>query len=133
MRTFAVSNEEQSWSTIRQDLEDLAGETDLANAVFLFHSPPYNTDLDRAALDGKKVDHVPLDVHVGSIAILRFIEERQPLLTLHGHVHESTRLTGRWKQRIGRTVAINGAHDGPELSLVRFDLADPGAATRELL
>ena len=74
-----------------------------------------------------------LDVHVGSIAVRRFIEERQPLLTLHGHVHEAARLTGEWKIRIGRTVCINGAHDGPELDLVRFDLESPGAATRSLL
>ena len=44
------------------------------------------------------VDHVPLDVHVGSIAIRRFIEARQPRLTLHGHVHESARLTGSWQR-----------------------------------
>ena len=79
------------------------------------------------------VDHVPLDVHVGSIAVRRFIEAKQPLLTLHGHVHESTRLTGEWMTQIGRTTCINGAHDGPELALVRFDPAAPAAATRELL
>ena len=49
------------------------------------------------------IDHIPLDVHVGSIAIKRFIEAKQPMLTLHGHVHESTRLTGNWQQHIGNT------------------------------
>jgi uncharacterized protein len=52
---------------------------------------------------------------------------------LHGHVHESARLSGEWKIRIGRTVSINGAHDGPELALVRFDLESPEAATRDLI
>ena len=61
------------------------------------------------------------------------LEQRQPMLTLHGHIHESARLSGEWKIRIGRTVCINGAHDGPELALVRFDLESPSAATRELL
>jgi Icc-related predicted phosphoesterase len=131
--TFPVSDHVRNWATIFADLNDLVGDSNLDNAVFLFHSPPYKTALDRAALDGKKVDHVPLDVHVGSIAILRFIEERQPLLTLHGHVHESTRLTGMWRQRIGRTLALNGAHDGSELSLVRFDLGDLENVTRELV
>ena len=79
------------------------------------------------------VEHVPLDVHVGSIAIRRFIEERQPLVTLHGHVHESARLTGSWRDRIGRTHLFSAAHDGPELALVRFDLEDPASATRELI
>ena len=121
------------WGTIQRDLDSLVGDECLDKAVFLFHTPPYDTPLDRAALDERTYEHVALDVHVGSIAVQRFIEERQPLLTLHGHIHESTRLTGEWKIRMGRTVCINGAHDGPELALVRFDLESPWDATRELL
>ncbi len=89
--------------------------------------------LDRAALDGKFVDHVPLDVHVGSIAMQRFIAARQPAVSLHGHIHEAARLTGEWRQQIGRTWCLGAAHDGPELALVRFDPAAPAAATRELI
>ena len=120
-------------STISEDLILLVGNQDLSRAIFLFHAPPYKTKLDRAALDDKKIDHVPLDPHVGSIAIQRFIEERQPLLTLHGHIHESTRLTGSWKDRMGNTHMFSAAHDGPELALVRFDLKDLDKATRQLL
>jgi Icc-related predicted phosphoesterase len=69
---------------------------------------------------------------VGSIAVKRFIEARQPLLTLHGHVHESARLTGSWRDRIGRTHMFSAAHDGPELALVRFDLDDLDSAERQL-
>jgi Icc-related predicted phosphoesterase len=132
-RSVPEKNDEIKWGTIQHDLGLLVGEDHLSDAVFLFHTPPYDTPLDRAALDGKTYEHVALDLHVGSIAVRRFIEERQPLLTLHGHVHESTRLTGVWKIQIGRTTCINGAHDGPELALVRFDLESPGAATRTLL
>ena len=128
-----VPDSELRDATIQSDLERLAGEDDLGRAIFLFHSPPYQTNLDRTALDGQMVDYVPLDPNVGSIAIRRFIEARQPLLTLHGHVHESARLTGSWKDRIGRTYAFSAAHDGPELALVRFNPEDPGAATRELV
>jgi Icc-related predicted phosphoesterase len=132
-RSVPVAEGEARWGTIAGDLEALAGAEDVSRAVFLFHSPPHKTALDRAALDGQTVDHVPLDVHIGSIAIRRFIEARQPPLTLHGHVHESARLTGAWQQRIGRTLCLSAAHDGPELALVRFDLEDPESATRELL
>jgi Icc-related predicted phosphoesterase len=132
-RSVPVEPRDIRHASIQEDLQALAGADDLTDAIFLFHSPPYDTVLDRAALDGKMVEHVPLDVHVGSIAIRRLIEARQPLVTLHGHVHESTRLTGRWGDRIGRTHMFNAAHDGSELSLVRFDLEDPGQATRELL
>jgi Icc-related predicted phosphoesterase len=69
---------------------------------------------------------------VGSIAVRRFIEDRQPYLTLHGHIHESTRLTGSWRDRMGRTHMFSAAHDGPELALVRFDLDDLEGAEREL-
>jgi Icc-related predicted phosphoesterase len=132
-RSVPVREEDVRWGTIAWDLEELVGSQDASGAVFLFHAPPYRTLLDRAGLDGRTVDHAPLDVHVGSIAVRRFIEARQPLATLHGHVHESARLTGSWRDRIGRTVCLSAAHDGPELALVRFDLADPAGATRELL
>jgi Icc-related predicted phosphoesterase len=132
-RSIAVEEYDCQWGTIEKDLIALAKTDDLHDAVFLFHSPPYDTCLDRAALDGKSVDHVPLDVHIGSIAIRRFIEARQPRLTLHGHVHESARITGEWKTRLGRTVCLGAAHDGPELAIVRFDLSEPGNATRELI
>jgi Icc-related predicted phosphoesterase len=120
-------------ATIKKDIENLIGNTDLSQAIFLFHAPPYQTKLDRADLDGRKIDHVPVDVHVGSIAIKRFIKEKQPLLTLHGHIHESARITGSWKDRIGNTFCFSSAHDGPELALVRFDPTQPENATRTLL
>ena len=132
-RSIPAEADQIKWGTIQKEVALLAGEDILDHAVFLFHTPPYDTPLDRAALDGKTFEHVALDLHVGSIAVRRFIEERQPLLSLHGHVHESTRLTGTWKIQMGRTTCMNGAHDGPELSLVRFDLRSPEDATRELI
>lgn len=132
-RSVAVEPSEVRYATIEADLKALAGEAEMDRAVFLFHSPPYQTKLDRAALDGKKIDHVPVDVHVGSVAVRRFIEARQPLLTLHGHIHEAPRLTGSWRDRIGRTHMFTGGHDGPELALIRFDLEDVAGARRELL
>ena len=132
-RSIPVPEREIRYSTIQRDLRGLAGDDPMDKAIFLFHSPPYNCNLDRAALDGKMIDHAPLDVHVGSVAIQRFIASHQPLITLHGHIHESARLTGAWSQRFGRTHAFNAAHDGPELSLITFDTDDPASATRRLL
>ena len=132
-RSVPANASDVRYGTIAKDLAVLVGDAELDRAVMLFHAPPHETNLDRAGLDGMTVEHVPLDVHVGSIAIRRFIEERQPLVTLHGHVHESARLTGSWRDRIGRTHLFSAAHDGPELALVRFDLEDPASATRELI
>lgn len=132
-RTVPVPPSEIRYATIEQDLDALVGDRPLGRAILLFHAPPYRTALDRAALDGRMVEHVPVDVHVGSIAIQRFIERRQPLVTLHGHVHESARLTGDWRARLGGTHAFSASHDGPELALVRFDPDAPDLATRALL
>jgi uncharacterized protein len=127
------TGEDIEFATIQNDLFRLSGIDDLSRAIFLFHSPPYQTHLDRAALDGMMIDHVPLDVHVGSIAIKRFIEERKPFITLHGHVHESTRLTGHWMEKTGETFAFNAATDQKGLCLIRIPLDDPEAATRTIL
>ncbi len=132
-RSVSLSPQEAKWATIKGDLEAMVGDRELGDDIFLFHVPPYNTHLDHAALDGQMVDHVPVDPHIGSIAVERFIRSRQPLLTFHGHVHEAHRLTGVWKQRLGVTVAINGAHDGPELCLIRFDPNHPWEAERTLI
>lgn len=121
------------WATIQDELKQLTGDGSMEKSVFLFHSPPYKTYLDRAALDGMMIDHVPMDVHVGSIAIMRFIEERQPWLTMHGHIHESSRLTGHWRQQFVKTHAFSAAWDGKELALVDFDLDNPINAVRHII
>ena len=72
--------------------------------VLGLHAPPYDTQLDVAP----KIDWDSLTVqgqdvaHVGSTAVKGVIEEVQPLLSLHGHIHES-----RAAVRIGRTLAVN--------------------------
>ncbi|MHC1708644.1 MAG: hypothetical protein AB9842_14125 [Bacteroidales bacterium] len=121
------------YTTIQQELKDLSQNLDFSKSVWLFHSPPYQCKLDRAALDGMQFEHVPLDVHVGSIAIQRFILEKQPWLTLHGHIHESSRLTGSWSDTFNKTLSFNASWDGPELSLIKFHLEDPVEAIRELI
>jgi len=132
-RTVEIPPDEAEYCTIQQDLELLNKEGDPSKTVFLFHAPPYQSHLDRAGLDGQKFDHCPLDVHVGSIAIQRFIEERQPYLTLHGHIHESSRITGQWRQTFGNTHSLSAAWDGEELALVSFELNSPANARRQLL
>ena len=131
--SVAFDPRETRLATIAKDLEALACGVDLSRGVCLFHAPPYGSRLDRAALDGRTFEHVPLDVHVGSIAIRRFIEARQPAISLHGHVHEAARLTGDFRESIGRTLCLSAAHDGPELALVSFDPDTPATAARELL
>ncbi len=132
-RTISVSPDEMRYATIADDLVTLSKNAPVENTIFLFHAPPYDSMLDRIDAEGKMVDHAPVDTHIGSIAIQRFITEKQPLVTLHGHAHESARLTGHWMQRFGKTYSFSAAHDGPELAVVRFDTTALSKATRELL
>jgi len=132
-RSVEIGESEKKFSNIKEDLNKLVKDEDVSDSVFLFHSPPYKTNLDRLDNDGKYIDHVPLDNHAGSIAIRKFIEDKQPLITLHGHIHESARKTGSWRDKIGRTHCFSAAHDGPELALVKFDLNEPESAERFLL
>jgi Icc-related predicted phosphoesterase len=132
-RSVPKSADAIKYETIKKDLVELTKAKDMDKTIMLFHSPPYKTKLDRAALDGQMVDHAPLDVHVGSIAIKEFILEKQPRLTLHGHVHESAGITGSWQQKMGKTLAFSAAHDKEELALVVFDLKKMEKAERLLI
>jgi uncharacterized protein len=76
-------------------------------AIFNLHCPPHGTHLDQAAqLDDEfrpvvKAGQVSM-IPVGSIAVREAIEQYQPVVGLHGHVHESP-----GAQRLGRTLALN--------------------------
>jgi Icc-related predicted phosphoesterase len=119
--------------TIHNDLQLLTNEDELHFGVFLFHSPPYQTLLDHATQSDGNPGQQESGINVGSKAIRLFIEERQPYITMHGHIHESARITGEWKQTLGRTQSFSAAHDGTELALIKFELNDPLSATRRLI
>jgi uncharacterized protein len=80
---------------------------DPRSAIFNLHVPPYDSTLDTAAeldenLTVVTVGGEPKRIPVGSTAVRELIERYRPLLSLHGHVHESPGAT-----RIGRTLCIN--------------------------
>jgi len=81
-------------------------------AIFNIHVPPFNSRLDTAPLLGQDLKvktsaGAQMTAPVGSVAVRGAIEEVQPLLGLHGHIHESG-----GSVKIGRTTAINvGSHD----------------------
>lgn len=83
--------------TIEEGLTRLPVPFDLRRAIYLMHSPPYGTRLDLIQGGG----------NAGSRSIRSFIEQKQPLVTLHGHIHEAPDLSGTYLERIGNTVSIN--------------------------
>ena len=132
-RSVEIDKNEIIYSTISDDLKKLTKNLSVEKTIFLFHSPPYDTFLDRAALDEKKVDHTPVDLHIGSIAIRRFIENKHPFLTLHGHVHETVSLTGKWVQKFSKTYSFSACNDGKELAVIIFDTDKLEEANRLLI
>jgi Icc-related predicted phosphoesterase len=83
--------------TIQEDLNRLPRPLCQKRAIYIMHSPPFGTQLD--LVQGGE--------SAGSRSIRTFIEGNQPLLTLHGHIHESPRLSGTYFDRIGGTLLIN--------------------------
>ena len=72
-------------------------------AIFNFHVPPQGYALDLAPkLDENLVMAAEEKIHAGSTTVRKLIEKYQPLLDLHGHIHES-----RGAQKAGRTLLIN--------------------------
>lgn len=127
-----ISEERTRYKTIEEDLEEIASETQPKKTIYLFHSPPYEI-LDMIDWRGKLFDHVQPDLHVGSIAIRRFIEEHPPFMTLHGHIHEVEAQTGSWRTKFCGTHILSAAYGGPELALVRFDTDEPEKASKEFI
>lgn len=115
-------------STIAGDLEELSDGCSMEKAVFLFHTPPFQSFFDQARPAGTQEV-----IAVGSVAVQQFIKQKQPYITMHGHVHESVGITGQWKQQSGRTISFSAAHDGPGLALVIFKLDNPADSERILL
>jgi Icc-related predicted phosphoesterase len=80
-------------------------------AIFNLHVPPYDSGLDTATELDADLRPVyrggqPVEIPVGSRAVRQIIEEHQPLLSLHGHIHES-----RGEARIGDTLALNSGSE----------------------
>jgi Icc-related predicted phosphoesterase len=102
------------WDTFREAPEDelatkieaVAGLVpDMGRAIFNFHAPPYGTGLDEApALDStlRPIHGGAVMKPVGSVAVRDSIMKHQPMLSVHGHIHES-----RGIKKMGRTLAIN--------------------------
>lgn len=93
---------------LAERLEKLVAEvTSDRPTIFNLHCPPYDSGLDRApelthdlrvVTEGGEAKMIP----VGSTAVRELIERHQPLLALHGHIHES-----RGAVEIGRTLCVN--------------------------
>ncbi|MEM2517675.1 MAG: phosphoesterase, partial [Candidatus Bathyarchaeia archaeon] len=91
------------------------------NSIFNLHCPPINTLLDIAPkLDKDLKVSLRETIAAGSAAVRKAIEKYQPLLGLHGHIHES-----RGIEKIGRTLCINPGSEYTE-GILRAIVVDLG-------
>jgi Icc-related predicted phosphoesterase len=114
-RTPWDSPRELDEQDLRARIESMFTDVDDPDRLIcVLHPPPHGTELDQAP----EIDEnfrmqmsggAPKMASVGSVAVREFIEEHQPLLGLHGHVHES-----KAAQLLGRTLCLNPGSEYPE-------------------
>jgi Icc-related predicted phosphoesterase len=91
--------------TIEQELASLPAPSHTRPVIYVIHMPPCGLGLDQCASG----------FEAGSNAVHDFLKHHQPLLSLHGHIHESPQMSGKWKGQIGETVCMQ---PGQERDLV---------------
>jgi Icc-related predicted phosphoesterase len=118
------------WNTYRETNEEMiASKIDelvpllrsVENAVFCLHAPPFESKIDEAPLLNPDLSYAgfsggePTRGPVGSKAVRNAIEKYQPILGLHGHIHESP-----GSVKIGRTYCLNPGSEYTEAILKGF-------------
>jgi uncharacterized protein len=128
------------WNTPREEpeealearLEALAGQVrDPRRSVFMIHVPPHDSGLDTAPILDENLRPTVsagdvLRGPVGSTAVRRIIETYQPMLAVHGHIHESG-----GERRIGDTLCINPGSEANH-GILRGYVVDIGKKKVEL-
>jgi Icc-related predicted phosphoesterase len=128
------------WQTPREESEDelyarldaLAQQVrDPRRSVFMIHVPPHDSGLDTAPLLDENLRPTVsagdvLRGPVGSTAVRRLIENYQPVLAIHGHIHESG-----GERKIGKTLCINPGSEANH-GILRGYLVDVGKQGIEL-
>ena len=87
---------------------------DMRRCIFNVHVPPFGTVLDQCPKLDENLQVVfemgnPVQMHAGSSALLDTLKVQQPMLGIHGHIHE-----GRGNIKIGNTVCVNPGSVYPE-------------------
>jgi uncharacterized protein len=101
--TYREEDEPQLAERIRRVVDQVTAPPE--RTIFSLHCPPYGSKLDDApelTADMSLKEAGRATKPCGSTAVRSAIEEFQPTLSLHGHIHEA-----RGSARLGRTLCIN--------------------------
>ena len=107
-----LSSQKSIWDSL---MDTTSKVKDMKKSIWLIHAPPANLSLDVCARG----------VRVGSHAVHEFIMKQQPLLTIHGHIHESPEYSGhKWYHQEGNTLCIQGGQLGYDLHYSMIEIED---------
>lgn len=108
--------------TLEDELNALPRPKDMKKAVYVIHMPPAGLGLDVCS-NGDRPE---------SKSVFEFLQkkEQQPLISLHGHIHENFKMTGIWKANIGKTIAVQPGQGGMHPVYVIMDTEDLGTMKR---
>ncbi len=127
------SPRECSEEELMSKLEKVASEVqNVKNALFCLHCPPFESQIDNAPKLDKDFRPVmeggrPVYIPVGSKSVRAIIEKCQPLLGLHGHIHEC-----RGWMKIGRTQCMNPGSEYTEGILSAYLIEIDGEKIKRL-
>ena len=97
---ITISEWERYRETDIDKMEDILSSLPVVDksrkTIYVLHNPPYGIGLDVCA-NG---------LQVGSKAITSFLEESNSYMSLHGHIHESPKISGLWYNKLGKTICI---------------------------
>ncbi len=103
----------KSLPTIEHELFNLIQPENKHESIYVIHMPPCGIGLDKCSHGAE----------VGSKAVYDFFQKNQPKLSLHGHIHESPDMTGRWYSYINNTLCIQPGQMR-DFTYVKMDLPD---------
>lgn len=100
--------------SIIESLDKMVGRVKNINtSIWLIHEPPAGLELDLCASGDR----------VGSPLVYKFLEEKQPLFSIHGHIHEAPKYNGGiWAAKIGRTLCVQPGQLDDSLYYVTFTI-----------
>ena len=116
-------------SSIESELDRLTHGIPSDKLILVTHAPPYRTQCDYTKRkDGKLA-------HVGSKAVRKIIEKRQPLLSLHGHIHDTVHHTGVFPDYLNTTIcaAVGNDHLGAHPYIIETKIEENILLTRKKL
>ncbi len=115
-------SEVKQWPTLEKELGKLVAPINFNKAIYIIHMPPTQLGFD-LCFHGKEV---------GSTSVYSFLNKHQPLLSLHGHIHESPEYSNKWKGEIGKTICIQPGQSKTDLIYAIIKVSDKTIVTERV-